>query len=196
MENCKTLQQKIRSGPEGVKEVLEELGLDTSFQKISYANYRRFHLVKKMYDWEDIHLESILRFVDKVLEGKEIRHCDRYFFSISRNYCRELHRKIKGKPPRRQEPSRSGGDLTDDLLGQVEEYIKNMQGQCRIILLALYFFNPPYSTKFPDQFAEYLQTQGFDLSASSISAAVSRCKRQLIDALNPDKKKLKTSGSD
>ena len=69
MPKCSELLQLIKSGPQGVKMAMENMFFDNEKQVSSYRNHARYRRVRQTIDWNDVHQESIVRFVDKVLDG-------------------------------------------------------------------------------------------------------------------------------
>lgn len=185
MKDCEQLIQKIKSGEKGVKEAMEEMYRNVDFQKSAYYWYNRYPALANTFGgkdgWEDIFVESILRFVNSALsKQKLIGNCRAFFYAICKNVVKELYRKLppKGDLPKDFRP--------DELFKALLPYLEKLPPQCQLLLFLIYFHQPPYDSKDKNAIADLLKAEGYDLKPENIPATITRCKQKLKKLIRED----------
>jgi DNA-directed RNA polymerase specialized sigma24 family protein len=174
MAESKPLIAAIRGGEETKQGAMREMYTDSEYRKIAWRYYQRCSAGRRLLEWEDFLAEAILRFVEGVARGSEVRSAQAFFYGICRNYCTELTRKLRepeDAPP--EEPP------LDELIAKVETYLGRMRKQCRILLHMIHFHDPPYDPRDREKIVAELHRHGFSLKESSVSATITNCRAEL-----------------
>lgn len=74
---------------------MRDMYTDSRYRKIAWRYYERCGAGRRLLHWEDFLAEAILRFVEGVADGTEVRSPRAFFYGICRNYCRELTRALR-----------------------------------------------------------------------------------------------------
>lgn len=150
--------------------------LDKDAQKIAKYFAQRYERHLSPRDWEDLLTEAVYRFVVVLRSGKEkLRKPKAYFRSICRNICEEYRRE--------GEKIEIAIEMLAKLLKvpanqvareKVEATLKQLGGQCELILKLRYFQDEPLEN--PSELAKLLNTHTYKVQPSSIPTILARCK--------------------
>lgn len=175
MKDCKQLIDLIRSGDAGLRQAMEMMYRDAKFLEISKGHHYFCKPIAVLLHWEDFLMESILRFIEKVLQGVSINNCDAYFAGICFNFCQEQCR--KRKVPEGYSPLTDSDTRMDELAQAIAPYFEKLSAQCRTLLTLAFYHNPPMGGN--EKLAETLKIYGYNVDPSSIPTLIARCKRNL-----------------
>lgn len=185
MKDCEQLINKIQSGEKRLKEAVEEMYGDADFQKSAAYSFNKYKKLKAVIGWEDIFVESILRFVHSILSEKRkerpVKNCNAFFFAICGNVAKEFARSAEIPTGTLPDP----GPI-DKVFMAIRPYLEKLSPQCRLLLDLIYFHQPPYDPKERDALVEICEAEGYKVRSDSISTTISRCKNNLVTLIKAD----------
>ncbi len=146
-------------------------------QKVAYRTFERYRRNLRLFEWEDIFLESIQRMM-KSLQRKQFEGRSKlatYFGGICQNYCNELVRKSNTKLEQPTDWIMNPEQIVfdEEVKKMLNSVMQQQSEQCRQFFHYLFFYPSAWSMT---DIAEEL-----DLSnANTAKATYYRCKKRLI----------------
>ncbi|HRI61918.1 MAG TPA: hypothetical protein PK228_19400 [Saprospiraceae bacterium] len=180
MKQCEELLKRIRNGDDGVRVAMKMMFLDTEFRKIARYVHGRCSCANDLFSWEDFLMECIMRFIERVLAGVEVRNCNTFFFGICDKYCKERCRDSKPDPV-------DTDDFPQELLDAALPYFDKLSKRYQVILLWYCFcVGKRANKKDYERLSEILKMHGYEVSPGVVPAVVWQCKQNLRDLIGDD----------
>lgn len=188
MEDSKQLFQLIQTGTKGQKQAAEAICANQDYRKAARYVFERFPKLSPTYDWEDVFMEAIVRFVLAAVDGKEApRNEKAYFRGICTFVCQEFLRKL----PPTIDPVEVVFDHLDvsgspSLREKLTRYLDLLGNPCKTLLWLYYLEEPP--VKDYKLLAAALNQLKKDASKTvapeSIPTTLTRCRKKFGDLLS------------
>lgn len=170
-------------GEEGVAEGMTLLLEDLDLHKTAKYFHGRYRQLSRILSWEDLLYETILRLVTEVQSGRgPNRNCKGYIRNICRNICEEYRREYQRMDKIMDVLVRMYHSPSSKVLPEkVRAFLAQLGGQCELLLRMYFFEEPPVENH--EVLAGHLNGKGYEVSPSSVSSLLSRCKRKFRELL-------------
>ncbi|MCB0594413.1 MAG: sigma-70 family RNA polymerase sigma factor [Lewinellaceae bacterium] len=184
MHDCKRIIDKMRNGgEEGIAEGMALLVEDIEFRKTAKYFYGRYRQLSRVLSWEDLLYEAVLRLATEISNGRGPKtNCKGYIRNICRNICEEYRRESQRMDMAMDVLSKLYHSPSSNVLREkVKAYLAQLGGQCEVLLWLCFFEEPPVEDH--GKLAGLLNDKGYDVSPTSVSSLLSRCKRKFRELL-------------
>ena len=187
MHKCKTIINKMRNGgEEGVAEGMALLVEDIEFRKTAKYFHNRYRQLSSIISWEDLLYETILRLVTEIRDGRgPKKNCRGYIRNICRNICEEYRRETQRAATIMEVLVKLYHSPSSQVRQEkVKACLAQLGGQCEALLWLFFFEEPPVEDH--GELARRLKEKNYEVSKTSISSLLSRCKRKFRTLLGGD----------